>query len=371
MNTKEDEDPPDGVNGTKNRSSKEAFKILQSDLTIAFLYNVRHIYPDSTDPTGQLEADFDDPATIEAMINNLNRCGFKKIIPIEAKAEGVSKLLKYRHEIDLVFNYSEGFLGRDRECHIPALLEMLNIPYTGSSPLIQAICFDKGRTKQILIANKIPTLPFQIFKTGKEKLFEYLKFPLIVKPIANGSSAGITNDSVVNDNKSLMERISFIIKTFNQDALVEKFIDGREFSVPMWGNPPEILPIIEPNHKMLPEGYKPIDSLEVKWMFEEEVGDKYFSCPAKIGGPLRKKIEDLCLRTWRVLNIFDWCRIDVRCDRDNNPYIIEVNTPPGSIPPEISTTSYFPFAARQLGIDYLEYLKKIILIAWKRYEKQD
>lgn len=334
---------------------------------IVFLYNVRHQYPDPKDYRYQLEADFDDPETTKFQIWHLKKLGFK-VIPIEANEEAYLKLYNLKNQIDLVFNVSEGIYGKDREAQIPAMLEMLQLPYTGCGPLTEALVLNKSKTKDILIANKIPTLPYQLFKTGKEVLDKKLKFPLIVKPVAQGSSAGITNRSVVNNEKNLRQQIKKIIDIFKEEVLVEQYLPGREFSVALLGNPPRVLPIIEADHSKLPKNYLPIDSLEVKWIFEEQTGTDYLTCPAKVSVKLKNKLIKICKQTWEALNIIDWCRIDIRCDLQENPYVLEVNSPPGIIPPEVSTTSYFPLAARKAGIDYEELLKIIVESAWQRYK---
>lgn len=335
--------------------------------TIVLLYNQRHIYPDPDDPRTQLEADFDDPATTKWQIKHLKNLGYK-VIPIEADEKAYFKFYRLRGKIDLVFNVAEGIYGLDREAQMPAILETLQIPYLGCRPLTEAIILDKAKTKEILMAYKIPTLKFQIFQSENENLDKNLKFPLIVKPIAQGSSAGITNDSVVDGEKKLRIQIKKILKTFKQPVLVESFLKGREFSVAMMDNPPEILPIIEPNHKILPKNYLPFDSLEVKWYFEENGGSKnYLQCPAKISSRLKEKIEKICFDVWQALSIRDWCRIDLKCDDEDNPYVLEVNSPPGIIPPEVSITSYFPLAARAANINYEELLERLIKLALKRY----
>lgn len=338
-------------------------------LCIALLYNERHVYPDPNDIRTHLEADFDDPKTTRAQIKHLENLGYK-VIRIEANEDAYLKLYKKKKEIDIALNLSEGIYGNAREAQLPAMLEMLQIPYTGSDPLTQCLGLDKSKTKEVLIANNIPTLPFQKMETGNEPLKKDLKFPLFVKPVAEGSSAGITNSSIVENEEQLRKKVKEIVSTFNEPALVEPYLNGREFSVAMLGNPPEILPIIEPNHAVLPPEYKPIDSTEVKWYFEEKTDVEYLICPAKIDKPLRRKIEEMCLACWKVMNIKDWTRIDIRCDSDNNPYILEFNSPPGIIPPEVSRTSYFPLAARVRGIDYEELLNKIIETALKRYTKE-
>lgn len=335
-------------------------------LTIAFLYNVRHHYPDPNDPRSQLETDFDDPQTIEAMVKYLNNCGYQ-VLPIEADQNAYLKLFENKKKIDLVFNYSEGIYGQDREAQLPAILEMLQIPYTGSPPLTQALGLNKVKTKEVLQIYQVPVLPHQVFQTGLEKKDKGLYFPLIVKPIAQGSSAGITNSSVVFNTQELKKQIQLVIKTFHQPAFIEPFLSGREFTVAMLGNPPQILPIIESDHTILPPQYLPLDSLEVKWLFEEKAEVNNLVCPAKITPRLKEKISQICLKVWEALGVLDLCRIDLRCDQNLNPYVLEINSPPGLIPPEVSTTSYFPLAARAAGLNYQELLKTIIHSALKRY----
>lgn len=336
-------------------------------MTVAFLYNVRHKYPDPKDNRTQLEADFDDPKTIEWIITHLKNSGYE-VLPIEANEEAYFKLQQNKAKIDLAFNYAEGIYGADREAQIPAILEMLSIPYTGSTPLVQAIGLDKGKTKEILIANNIPTMPFQIFKTLQEKLNHGLFFPVIIKPVSQGSSAGITNKSVVFNEEECANQVKYIWETFNQPAMAEPFLTGREFSVSLLGNPPKILPIIESVHAKLPEGYMPLDSLEVKWFFEEETSGANFSCPAVISDELKNKIEKICLDSWSAIGYRDLCRMDLRCNGSEDPYVLEINSPPGMIPPEVSTTSYFPLSAREAGMDYETLLKTILETALKRYE---
>lgn len=332
---------------------------------LAFLYNVRHRYPDPRDPRSQLETDFDDPQTIRAIVKHLKNAGLI-VYAIEANERAYAKLMRLRSSIDLVFNFAEGIYGADREAQMPAILEMLQLPYTGSTPLTHAIVFNKAKTKEVLLANGISTLPFQLLFAPEEKLRRGLRYPLIVKPVAQGSSAGITNASVVNNVRELKSQVRWILNNFSQPALIEPFITGREFSVAMAGNPPRILPIIEADHSLLPKGYQPLDSLEVKWFFEEESEANHLRCPARLTSALRKKIEALCLNAWKALEIRDWCRVDIRCDANETPYVIEVNTPAGLLPPEISTTSYFPLAARAAGIEYEALLTLIIDTAKQR-----
>lgn len=332
---------------------------------LGFVYNLRHKYPDPNDPKTFLEADFDDPETIEYFIKHLKACGYN-VLPIEADLKSKEILTKNKNNIALAFNYSEVVLGEKRNVQVTSYLEKLGIPHTGSDDKDQVNIRDKAKAKRILAKNHISVLPDQIFKTGAEKLNRDLKFPLIVKPCCQGSSAGITNRSIVRNLKELYTQVRENVKRFKDEVIIEPFLEGREFSVSLLGNEPQILPFSEPDFANLPKKYNPIDSYEVKWIYEEEAESNYLICPAKIDKKLENKLKKIALGVWKALNIKDLCRIDMRCDKDGNPYVLEVNSPPGLIPPEISKTSYFPLSARVSGLSYEDLLRKIVNSALER-----
>jgi len=334
--------------------------------TIAFFYNVRHYYPDPNDAKTQLEVDFDDPPVIDSMIKHFENLGYI-VIPIEANEQAYLTMYRKRKQINFAFDYSFGLHGEYKYCQIPAMLEMLQIPFTSSSSFVRALTLNKVKMKQVLMANNVSTLPYQLFKSPDTELKKELKFPLIVKPVAQGSSAGITRDSIVTDSYKLKKQIELIIKIFKQPAFAEPFLKWREFSVAMLGNPPRILPIIELDYSLLPKKYLPFDSIEVKWVYEDSSETNHLVCPAKIDTKLKKKIEEISLRTWEALDIKDLCRIDMRSDKDGDLYILDVNAPPGLLPPDVSEASYFPIACRTAVIEYEEMLEMIIDAAVKRY----
>jgi len=339
-------------------------------MTIAFLYNLRHMYPDPKDPRSQLETDFDDQKTIDSIALHLRKLGHT-IIMIEANEEAYLTLYKRRKSIDLVFNYSMGLYGNQKYGHLPAMLEMLRLPFTGPDSLTEALVLNKSRMKDVLRAHNVPTLPSQLFYQGTEKLDPKLTFPLIVKPVAQGSSAGITSKSVVTNKAQLEKQTTQIIKTFGAPALVEPFLKWREFSVPLIGNPPQVLPIVEPEYARLPKGYLPLDTLEVKWIYEEaSPGSHHLVCPANVSLKLKKNIEQVCLNTWNALQLKDFCRIDLRTNAKDDLFVLDVNSPPGIMPPESSVTSYLPMSARAAGLSYEKLLAKILSSAMKRYGLQ-
>ncbi len=270
---------------------------------------------------------------------------------------------------DIVFNIAEGFNGISREAQIPAMLEFLNIPYTGSDPVTLGICLDKSRTKEILSYYKIPTPQFILIE--KEEHFDNFDFPLpaIVKPVAEGSSKGIFNSSIVRSHEELIREVQKVHQVYNQAALVEKFLEGREFTVAILGNGKnaKVLPIIEMKFEELPEGVLPIYSYEAKWILDtrEEPLDIY-ECPANIDEKLKRRIEKVALDTFKVLRCRDWSRIDIRLDENGIPNILEINPLPGILP-DPKDNSCYPKAARAAGMSYEEMINAVLNEARKRY----
>ncbi len=340
-------------------------------MKIGFLYNVKLVAPSLTDETAQIYAEFDSPETIEGIKKAIESNGHQ-VHMIEANEEAYNKLktLKEKSEIDLVFNIAEGIYGEAREAQIPAMLEMLKIPYTGSGPINLAITLDKARTKEILSYYKIPNAKFQVFSNSNEKLNLKLKFPLIVKPLNEGSSKGIMDNCVLRSQEELKNKLNEINNKFNQPAIVEEFLEGREFTVAVLEDlsGPKVLPIIEVKFNELPENMNKIDSYEAKWFYDDpSKGIDPLVCPAEIDKKLENKIKKVALKTFNVLNCKDFSRLDIRLDKNGNPNVIEVNALPGIIP-NPDENSRFPRAARVAGIEYNKLIKMVIDSAIKRYK---
>ncbi|MFA5517473.1 MAG: ATP-grasp domain-containing protein, partial [Desulfuromonadales bacterium] len=268
---------------------------------------------------------------------------------------------------DLVFNMAEGLLGNSREAQIPAMLDMLGIAYTGSDPVTLGICLDKRRTKEILAYHGIPTPRFTSVAALTE-IPSRLRYPLMVKPILEGSSKGVTDNALVRDRRALVRQLEWVLDTYRQPALIEEFLPGREFTVALLGNGVglQVLPIVEINLDTLPAGVNPIYSYEAKWIWDTEENPlSIFACPAPLEPLLLRQIEELCKRTFRVLGCRDWCRIDVRLDAVGRPHVIELNPLPGILPrPE--QNSCFPKAARAAGLSYEELILGVVDAAAQR-----
>jgi D-alanine-D-alanine ligase len=303
-------------------------------------------------------AEWDTEETINAVRSALEQRHIVTLI--EADEACFEKFRQVQPEI--VFNIAEGMRGPSREAQIPAMLEMLGIPYTGSDPLTLGICLDKSRAKEILSYYGIATPPFAVITTHNDLESVDIPLPCIVKPLHEGSSKGIFNSSVVRTIEELHAQVTSILGEYNEPALIEQFLPGREFTVAMLGNEPNptVLPIVEICFDSLPEGVNPIYSYEAKWIWDQRENPiDVHQCPAKIDSVLEGEIQTLCRNAFRVLQCRDWCRIDVRLDAAGKPHIIELNPLPGILP-DPEEHSCFPLAARTAGISYQEMLLRVL-----------
>ena len=310
-------------------------------------------------------AEFDDIDTIDAISKALESAGYEAVL-LEADQDFFERVKT--SDVDFVFNISEGISGESRESHVPAILEMLNIPYSGSGVLTQAITLNKSRKKEILNYYDIPTPKFQLFRSSHQKLNPELKFPLIVKPDAEGSSVGITNNSLVYDVSSLKKQVSHIIKSYSQSALVEEYCDGREFTVALLGNnKPAVLPIVEITFDHLPDKLGKFDSYEAKWIYDNPTSSiDPLVCPANIKPKLKAQLENLAKKTFSNLGCVDFCRIDIRLDSNGIPNVLDVNAIPGLMP-DPKSNSRFTRACYAAGMSYNEMVLGMLNAALKRY----
>jgi len=331
-------------------------------MRVGFTYNVRRSTPlteDGEDVPLDEQAEWDDPATVQAIIDTFSK--YHEVVPIEADLNAYEKLRRSRP--DIVFNIAEGRFGASREAQIPAMLEMLRIPYTGSDPLTLGICLDKARAKEILAYRRVPTAKFSVIQSWPlNGQLRHIDYPMFVKPLFEGSSKGIWNDSLAHDLKELKTVVEKMWDTYQQPALVEEYLPGREFTVALLGNGStlRVLPIVEINFNGLPDGVNKFYSYEAKWIWDTRATPlDIFRCPADLDETLKAKIEKLCKRAFNVLNCRDLCRIDVRLDETGEPCIMELNPLPGLIPDPIDH-SCFPKACYAAGMTYDDILLTIL-----------
>ena len=314
----------------------------------------------------EILAEGDSATTINAVKEAIASFGHE-VHGLEADA-GLEAKLK-RLAPDLVYNIAEGLFGDCRESYVPMICEKLSLPYTGSGPLALGICLHKGRCKEVLTANGVPNAAFRIFRSGERIDLSGMEFPAIVKPVAEGSSKGIFDKSVVENEKQARKLIRESLVLYGQPVILEAFLPGAEYTVAIIGNGDdlEILPIIALDFSQLPSGARKIYSYEAKWVWDTPKAPlRIFECPAPLSRTERKAIEDLIRRTFRVLELRDWCRMDVRMDAYGKPHIIEVNPIPGILP-DPKDNSCFPKAARSAGYSYARIFEKVISAAKTRF----
>ena len=329
-------------------------------MKIALTYNLKK--KDDTKPEDYF-SEYDSEETIGSIVCALQKKGHK----VEAIDVEYPKLFSYfsKNNVDMVFNIAEGVRGKFRESEVPAILDYLNIPYTGSGTFSLALALNKTLTKKILRAENIPTPDFQVFSRGNEELDPSLKFPLIVKPNCEGSAKGIDKSNVVSNREDLLKKAREIIGTYHQDALIEEFIDGKELTVGILENgKTRVLPILEIDFSDCNASGEYFYS----WRMKEYQGDSNlgltpsFHCPARLDKKTEEQVKEAALKTHKAVGCLDISRTDIRLDKNNVPYVLEINPLPGLDPKE----SNFPIMAYAAGMKYEDLIEAILLSASER-----
>ena len=325
---------------------------------------------DPLKPSGKF--DDDDFYTIDRLKSALRDLGkdedyrFTYLTNHDSLIQDLIKIRK-KGDVELVFNLcDEGYFNDARkELHIPALLDILGIPYTGSGPQRLAHCYDKSLVRGIAKEMAIPVSEAFFIKPGDTTFQLPFEFPVIVKPNFGDSSFGITQRSVAHSIEELMNAISEIRGKFGYDKpiLVEEFLTGKDLSVGIIGNPPEdyiVLPIIEQDYSSLPEGLPRICGYESKWIPESPYWN-IKSLPAKLPEEKKKFIVESCLELSERLECRDYCRFDWRLDAKGDPKLLEVKPNPGWC-----WDGHLAKMAEIEGISYTEMLKMILKVTERR-----
>jgi len=347
-------------------------------LKVALLANLKINAPKFEGMSDDQWDDLDSEKTIQAITEAIHSGGH-----ICEYLEGDRTLFKTipKFKPNICFNICEGHFGDSREAQVPAMLEMLRIPYTGSRVFTLALALDKPMTKRILWWHQLPTPAFQEFERADEVLTDDLRFPLFVKPSREGTSMGISARSIVKTEEELREQISFIINKYHQPALVETYIEGREITVGMVGN--LIGPVarrmpINPEAPRVRAGLYFMPPMEVDlnpYLFTDGVYSNRlkvalaeeldYLCPAPIDDDLVDELNFLAAAVFRVIGAYDISRVDFRLDINNNwkPYILEINPLPG-LSPDVSD---LVIEARADNISHAELVNMILDTGLKRY----
>jgi D-alanine-D-alanine ligase len=276
-----------------------------------------------------------------------------------------------REPPDLVFNLAESFRGKSAlESNVAALLNLLDLRYTGSSPAGLILAGDKTLTKKVLAFHGIQSAKFATLYRGQVDWAGDIHFPLLVKPPQEDASLGITQKSVVNNIKELFDVMGGTQQEYQSPVLVEEFIDGREFYVGVLGNSKvEALPIIELDFSKFPEGLPKIASWAAKWGDSgDEKGAEFEGTesvfPSDLSEDLIKKIQQVAIDSFQALRLRDYARIDLRVTAAEEVYVIEAN--PNCY---LEEKSEFARAAQKSGLDYAALIARIVDLASARYSR--
>lgn len=302
--------------------------------------------------------------TIKRAVQALEKAGHEvELIPGDRfLLAGLKKFLKSlskRRPNGIVLNMALGIQGKCRYTHVPAILEAAGVPYTGSSPLGHILALDKVVAKQIFIASGLPTPGYRVF-SDPSQMVGHLQFPLIVKPRGEAASFGLR---IVNDEKSLKEAVDHILIDFKQTALVEEFIEGREINVGILGNnPPEPFPVLELLLGSTETGENDqVYTHEAKFARSSRKKAKKV-CPADLPRETAAFLQKIAVQAYQVLDMYDFARVDIRLDKYNQPYILEVNSMAS-----LNPGSSFVHAAKKAGYTYDQLIAKIVEVACERY----
>ncbi len=343
--------------GLKNRDA------FLSDLRVGILFNqpMKPVRGEDLDYVAEAEVE-DQVGIVQEALRKLgivHHC-----FPLRDDIARLIRSLKSKNP-DVVINLCESAFGDSQlEMDVPSILELLDIPYTGSPPLTLGLRQNKGLTKDILKANRIPTPDYQIIM-GLKSPRKRMDYPLIVKPLSEDASLGISRKSLVRNDRELATRIRYVNRAYNQPALVEKYIDGRELNVAVLGNEePRCLPISEILFEFLD---KPkIVDYSAKWLKESDEYRKTVPvCPAKLDRSLARRVKGVALQAYRLLRCRDYARVDIRLRR-RVPYVLEVNANP-----DISPESGFVRSLGAAGIPFDDFVREILLFALRRRRRAD
>ena len=327
-------------------------------MNIGITYDLKNVGPLDPHLPDDHQEEFDSPQTIDAIVGALEALGHRVV----RLGDGRAFLEKVLAEPpDLVFNFAEGTgVSRSREARVPAVLDMLGIPYTGSDPLTMAVTLDKDCAKKLVAAAGVAVPPGYAL-APHEPLdavpSKHLVFPMVAKPAWEGSSKGIRDKCLVNTPAELREVVAMLRRDHRQTILLEEYIAGDELTVGVYGNEaPQVLGImrVQPLHPT--ERF--IYSLEVKRDYHRRAK---FECPAAIAPQARAAVERAALTVFRALGCRDIGRVDFRL-RDGVPYFLEVNPLPGLNPVD----SDLVFIAKFIGWSYPKLIATILGAAAKR-----
>jgi D-alanine-D-alanine ligase len=325
------------------------------------LRNAANVKPGQPD---DINEEYDSADTVELIENSLSSLGHQVI-----RLDGGLEFLKNACngiDVDFVFNISEG-LGNSpsREAQVPSILEVLNVPYSGSAPQCLSICLDKPLTKHILKAHGIITPQWRLLRTTQDlddTQWQDIIFPVVVKPAHEGSSIGIGSNSLALSPMEAQELTIKLLDSYNQPVMIEQYIAGKEITVGIIGfKTPQVLGIMEAKPKYSSPFF--MYSIDVKRDYLKLVD---YECPADLTQDTLENINDISLKIFAILGCRDMARLDFRVDKDGIPYFIEINPLPG-----LGSHSDLVIMADLLGISHVRLIEMILSASLERYPQCD
>lgn len=341
---------------------------------VAVIANVKGETAMPFDAPADAGAEFDRKETIQAIQAAIESDGHTTTF-LPADATLPFTLHEYRP--DICFNIAEGIVGDAREAHIPALLELLRIPYTASRVLANAIALDKTMTKRIWREMGLPTANYQEFITADDSLSKTMRFPMFVKPAREGTGMGMDGGSIVFNETDLRRRVGWVVRQYNQPALVEEYLPGREFTVAVMGRKDAALYTPRPDLYNA-DGFHYFELLEVessrsvtpgvyghkaKTLHDGDDGVPAFICPATVEPVLANQLQTLAIAAHNAIGAVDVSRVDIRLDAEGQPRLIEINSLPG-LTPDFSDLCVI---ARAEGLEYRDIILEILYLGASRW----
>jgi D-alanine-D-alanine ligase len=316
---------------------------------VGLVFNLKSQYPWRPDSPADADADVEDRETVHAVDSALRGLGHT----VSRLHYGPELAERIGDGFDVIFNMAEGWTGRSRESLVPGLAELVETPYTGSDAVALGVSMDKALAKQVASSSGVPTADFRVISEAADLRDVDLPYPRFVKPCWEGSSMGVRQSSLVRGDEEQAAEVSWVLRTYQQPALLESYLPGREFCVGMVGNRPElrIFPVAEVIAQDADSSALPFYSSESKGVHRKRV-----VCPADISDALASEMQSLGARVFAALGGRDVARADFKLDGDGRPCFLEVNLLPGLNP----DYSIYPAQARAAGMSYPELIGAIL-----------
>lgn len=369
--------------GPKAARTRVSGAPLARPLRVAVLHNLKSNAPSNGQRPQDALEELDTETNVEAYCRALSSCGYE-VVPLDGNLD-LPRQLK-RHRIDICFNTCEGYRGDSREAQVPALLEMLGMPYTGGKIQCLATTLDKAATKRILLAAGISTPAFQEFTHAELPLNPSLRWPLFVKPAREGTGIGIDGRSLVETEGQLRARVAYLLQAYEQRVLVEEYVPGADVTCGLTGNLNEfwqghpspsfrdlprtagggldwgglhVFPVSQIDQGRL-SGMDPFYSHALKAL---PLSEFPYLCPAPLTEERSAEIMRLTVETFRLTHCLDFARVDFRLDerQGKRPQVIEINALPGLAP-----ISDLVLCAQAEGWSYADLLHSILKASLRR-----